>query len=196
MAAALAGCVFSLYTILSGGGDASMDPLSSMHAPPSPPSPPQSLWDIADPIPLLDGGVLHLREWRGTPALIVNTASNCGFTQSNYAGLSALHAAYGPRLHVLGFPCAQFGGQEFDDARDTRAAASRAGVTFPLAARVEVKGERKHPVFKFLDQANSVKWNFEKWLIGRDGTVIARFGSDFDEAAIKAAIERELASAP
>lgn len=165
-------------------------------APPPPPRPPASLWDVADPIPLLDGGTLALADWRGFPVLIVNTASLCGYTAANYAGLSRLATDYRARgLRVLGFPCAQFGGQEHADPRDTRAAADRAGVSFPLAARVDVAGPAAHPVFRFVAGGDdAVAWNFEKFLVGKDGRVVARWRSEYDDGAIRAAVERELGS--
>ena len=127
VAAALAGCIFTVANMIMGGNDT---PSSASPPPPPPAVLPPTLWEVADPIPLLPapGGdastSLYLGEWRGSPVLIANTASLCGYTSANYKGLSQMHTTYAPRgLHVLGFPCAQFGGQEHADARVTRAAA-------------------------------------------------------------------------
>ena len=130
--------------------------------------------------------------------LVFNSASLCGYTAPNFAGLERLHTAHAPRLHVVGFPCAQFGNQEHADPAATAADAAAAGVTFPLASRVDVNGDDAHPVFRFL-KAHSpgglqgdVRWNFEKWLIAGDGRVVARWGSAFDGAAIEREVVKVL----
>src|SRR5689334_13927960 len=99
----------------------------------------------------LAGGTQPLAAYRGHPLLIVNTASQCGFT-AQYAGLQALHAAYGARgLAVLGFPCNQFGGQEPGDADEIADfCATNYGVAFPMFAKIEVNGAWSHPLFEYL----------------------------------------------
>ena len=111
-----------------GGGDTAP---SASPPPPPPPPPdviPSTLWEVADPIPLLPAAgtgdastSVYLGEWRGSPVLIANTASLCGYTSANYKGLSELHATYAPRgLHVLGFPCSQWGAGACRRTRDAR----------------------------------------------------------------------------
>jgi glutathione peroxidase len=157
---------------------------------------PASFFDLP-PVPLLGAGAgagaaahIDFGAWRGDPVLVFNSASLCGYTAANFAGLEALHRKHAPRLHVVGFPCAQFGNQEHADPAATAADAAAAGVTFPLAARVDVNGRDAHPVFSFLKahspgDGGDVGWNFEKWLIAGDGRVVARWGSAFDGAAIE-----------
>ena len=131
----------------------------------------------------LSGEEVPLRRFEGKVLLIVNTASKCGFTPQ-YAGLTKLHKAYGPRgFEVLGFPCNQFGGQESGGAEEIGSFCSLTyDVTFPMFAKVEVNGAGAHPLFKFLKHAKpgtlgfeAVKWNFTKFLIGRDGGVVERY---------------------
>ena len=131
----------------------------------------------------LDGGQQSLAEYRGEVVLIVNTASQCGFTPQ-YAGLESLYENLHPRgLTVLGFPCNQFGGQEPEGEAAIGAFCEKNyGVSFPMFAKVEVNGENAHPLFKYLKDAKpgllgteKIKWNFTKFLIGRDGEPVARY---------------------
>jgi glutathione peroxidase len=131
----------------------------------------------------LSGEEVPLRRFEGKVLLIVNTASKCGFTPQ-YAGLEKLHQAYRARgFEVLGFPCNQFGGQEPGSAEEIASFCSLTyDVTFPMFAKVEVNGGNAHPLFKFLKHAKpgtlgfeAVKWNFTKFLIGRDGGVVERY---------------------
>ncbi len=131
----------------------------------------------------IDGRETTLAEWGGQVLLIVNTASKCGFTPQ-YAGLEALHAKYKDRgFAVLGFPCNQFGAQEpGDEAEIATFCSTKFDVDFPMFAKVDVNGEAAHPLWKDLKKAapgllgsEAVKWNFTKFLIGRDGQVIERF---------------------
>ncbi|WP_018861455.1 MULTISPECIES: glutathione peroxidase [unclassified Thioalkalivibrio] len=129
-----------------------------------------------------DGSEQLLGAFRGDVLLIVNVASECGFTPQ-YEGLQALHEQFADRgFRVIGFPCNQFGGQEPGDAETIRACGARFGVTFPVLAKIEVNGEGAHPLYKHLKQqvpgalgTQGIKWNFTKFLIGRDGSVIDRF---------------------
>lgn len=134
---------------------------------------------------LLDGTPQPLDAYRGKVVLIVNVASKCGFTPQ-YEGLEALYRAHKDRgFVVLGFPCNQFGHQEPGGADEIRAFCStRYDVTFPLFARIEVNGDDAHPLYKYLKHAapgmlgsESIKWNFTKFLVGRDGNVVRRYAS-------------------
>lgn len=117
----------------------------------------------------------------GKVVLAVNVASECGLTPQ-YAGLQQLYSEHdGDGLVVIGFPCNQFGAQEPGDAGQIRSfCSSNYGVTFPLSAKIDVNGDGRHPLYAWLtDPANGfpgdIEWNFEKFLIGRDGKIIARY---------------------
>lgn len=131
----------------------------------------------------IDGRETTLAEWAGQVLLIVNTASKCGFTPQ-YAGLEALHSKYKDKgFAVLGFPCNQFGAQEpGDEAEIANFCATKFDVDFPMFAKVDVNGPGAHPLWKDLKKAapgllgsEGVKWNFTKFLVGRDGKVLERF---------------------
>ena len=147
----------------------------------------------------LAGQEQALSAYAGKVALVVNTASKCGFTPQ-YAGLEELHEKYADQgLVVLGFPCNQFGGQEPGDAEEIGAFCEQNyGVTFPLFEKVDVNGDRAHPLFQWLRQERSglmgsaIKWNFTKFLVGRDGTVRKRYGSTTAPEKIAADIEKAL----
>jgi glutathione peroxidase len=152
---------------------------------------------------LLDGRTVALDEFRGKVLLIVNTASKCGFTPQ-YAGLEALYREYRDRgLVVLGFPCNQFGRQEPGTAGEIASFCERNyGVSFPLFAKIDVNGENAHPLYRFLNRerpagfrfllGNRIRWNFTKFLVGRDGRVVARFGPRARPAGLAARIEELL----
>jgi glutathione peroxidase len=131
----------------------------------------------------IDGDEQPLDAWRGKALLIVNVASKCGFTPQ-YAGLEALYRKYDKEgFAVLGFPCDQFGHQEPGDESEIRNFCSLTyDVSFPLFAKVDVNGEAAHPMWKWLKHEKSgllgidaIKWNFTKFLVGRDGKVIKRY---------------------
>ena len=132
----------------------------------------------------LDGSAATLGEITGgKPALLVNVASKCGLTPQ-YAGLERLQEQYGDEgFTVVGFPCNQFYGQEPGSAEEIAEFCSATyGVTFPMTEKVEVNGEDRHPVYSDLvgtpnekGEAGDVTWNFEKFLVAADGTVVARF---------------------
>lgn len=132
---------------------------------------------------LLDGREQDLAEYTGQVALVVNTASKCGFTPQ-YQGLQTLYDQYRDQgLVVLGFPCDQFAHQEPGTADEIGAFCERNyGVDFPMFAKVEVNGSGAHPLYRWLKSQRSgllggrITWNFTKFLIGRDGTVVDRFG--------------------
>ena len=148
----------------------------------------------------LDGTSCALEQWRGKVLLIVNVASKCGFTPQ-YAGLEQLWNDYGKRgLVVLGFPCDQFGHQEPGDAEEIRSFCSLTyDVSFPMFAKVEVNGSGAHPLWMWLKQQkggllgiSAIKWNFSKFLIGRDGQVIARYAPTDNPESLAGAIEKAL----
>lgn len=146
---------------------------------------------------LLDGDELDLETFRGHPALIVNTASKCGFTPQ-YAGLQRLHDRYGERgLRLLGTPSADFAGQEYEAADEIGAFCQRNyGVSFPLTERMSVRADPA-PLWSDLGrQPNSgpPSWNFTKYLVGADGRLVARWSTktEPDDPRIVAAIEAEL----
>jgi glutathione peroxidase len=131
----------------------------------------------------IDGNEVPLSKYRGHPLLVVNVASKCGFTPQ-YAGLEALYKKYHKLgLEVLGFPCDQFGHQEPGTEADIKKFCSLTyGVSFPMFAKIEVNGDDAHPLYKYLKDARpgilgleAIKWNFTKFLVGRDGVPVKRF---------------------
>jgi glutathione peroxidase len=148
----------------------------------------------------LAGEDVSLETWRGRVLLIVNTASACGFTPQ-YAGLEALYRKYEPRgLTVLGFPCNQFGAQEPGNEVEIGAFCEKNyGVTFPLFAKVDVKGGNAHQLFQYLTQAKpgllgteAIKWNFTKFLIDRNGDPVARYAPQTKPEELEKPIEKLL----
>jgi glutathione peroxidase len=136
-------------------------------------------------LPRLDGRPAHLSDFAGKVVLAVNVASRCGFTPQ-YAGLQTLYDRYSDRgFAVLGFPCNQFFHQEPGSAEQIQEFCSlNYGVTFPLFTKLDVKGANQHPLYAILSEfpddsgkAGNVAWNFEKFLVGRDGLVVRRFRS-------------------
>lgn len=143
------------------------------------------------------GGEQSLAAYAGKVLLVVNTASQCGFTPQ-YAGLEELHRAYAERgLAVLGFPCNQFGAQEPGDAADIATFCStNYDVTFPVFAKVEVNGPGADPLFERLKRAapgllgsRAIKWNFTKFLVARDGETVRRYAPTTAPEALRADIE-------
>jgi glutathione peroxidase len=145
----------------------------------------------------IDGKDQDLGTYEGDVVLVVNTASECGFTPQ-YEGLQRLYETYAGRgFTVLGFPCDQFGHQEpgseeeiADFCRQTY------GVTFPMFAKVEVNGENAHPLYVWLKQqqgGDEIRWNFAKFLVARDGTPVARYDTKVEPAELSADIEEQLA---
>jgi glutathione peroxidase len=155
------------------------------------------------PIARLDGTPATFGEIAGDgPTLVVNVASKCGFTPQ-YAALEALHEKYADRgLSVVGVPCNQFGGQEPGTAEEIAQFCSATyGVTFPLTEKVEVNGEGRHPVYAALvgtadenGRSGDVDWNFEKFLLDADGTVVGRWSTrvEPDDPRIVEAVEQVL----
>ncbi|MDH6218237.1 glutathione peroxidase [Streptomyces pseudovenezuelae] len=153
-------------------------------------------------IDALKGGSADLSQYAGQAVLIVNVASKCGLTPQ-YTGLEKLQEQYADQgFTVLGVPCNQFMGQEPGSAEEIAEFCSATyGVTFPLTEKVEVNGEGRHPLYQrltgFADaegHTGDIRWNFEKFLIGRDGEVVARFSpkTEPDSAEVVAAVEAQL----
>lgn len=149
----------------------------------------------------IDGSDVDLAGYAGQVVLVVNTASQCGFTPQ-YQGLQALHDRYGEQgFAVLGFPCDQFGNQEpGEDAEIAGFCERNFGVTFPLFSKVDVNGDDAHPVFEWLRAekggllGSRIKWNFTKYLVGKDGQVIDRYAPTTKPEKISADIEKALAA--
>ena len=148
----------------------------------------------------IDGQTVSLSNYRGKVLLIVNVASKCGFTPQ-YTGLEKLWQDYrGRGLVVLGFPCDQFGSQEPGDEEEIKNFCSiNFDVTFPMFAKIDVNGEQAHPLWKWLKQEKSgllgigaIKWNFTKFLVGRDGKVLKRFAPTDKPESLAADIESAL----
>jgi glutathione peroxidase len=151
----------------------------------------------------IDGQELALSSLKGRVVLVVNTASACGFTPQ-FAGLQQLHERYGERgLSVIGFPCNQFGGQDPGaDEQILGFCQKNYGVSFAMMSKVEVNGPAAHPLFQWLTRSapgilgtQAIKWNFTKFLIGKDGQVIKRYGSMDKPESLQADIEAALTSA-
>ena len=150
----------------------------------------------------LSGESTSLTEHQGKALLLVNVASKCGLTPQ-YEGLERIHERYAPRgFSVLGFPCNQFGAQEpgTPDEIDEFCSANY-GVTFPMFEKIEVNGPGRHPLYAELTavpdeagEAGDIQWNFEKFLVGPDGSVIARFRPliEPEDPAVVSAIEANL----
>ena len=146
-----------------------------------------------------NGEDYKLEEYKGKVMLIVNTASECGFTPQ-FEGLQALYEKYKDQgFVILGFPCNQFGGQEpGSGAEANQNCKINYGVTFPIHEKVAVKGENQHPLFRYLTDAakgmlsEKIKWNFTKFLVDRDGNVVSRFSPQKKPAQIEKDIEKLL----
>ena len=148
----------------------------------------------------INGSDTELSQYAGKVVLVVNTASKCGFTPQ-YKGLEQLYKEFGgDGLVVLGFPCDQFGHQEpGDEAAIEQFCEINFGVTFPLFAKVDVNGDKAHPLFAWLRKTksgllgNKIKWNFTKFLIDRDGNPVKRYASTTKPAKLEADIKAQLA---
>ena len=149
----------------------------------------------------LNGGDIKLADHAGKPILVVNTASQCGYTRQ-YAGLQDLWKRYQDRgLMILGVPSNDFGGQEPGGVAEIEHTAHRGyGVGFPLAAKAEVRGAAQHPFYKWAAAERPLelpRWNFQKYLIGRDGRIAGSFATSVEptDPRVIAAIEKELSRA-
>ena len=145
----------------------------------------------------LDGKPARLADYKGQVLLIVNTASNCGFTPQ-YEGLEALYRKHKDQgFAVLGFPCNQFGAQEPGDAAEIANFCSLTyDVSFPMFSKIEVNGPGTHPLYAYLKKeqkgllgSEGIKWNFTKFLVGRDGAVVERFAPTTTPQALESAVE-------
>lgn len=151
---------------------------------------------------LINGNEKQFSDYKGKVLLIVNTASKCGFTPQ-FAGLEKLHQQYKSQgLEVLGFPCNQFGGQDPGGAAEISGFCQKNyGVSFTMFSKVDVKGRDAHPIFRFLTReakgvlgTQNIKWNFTKFLVGRDGQVIERYAPTTKPETLHDDIERALVS--
>ncbi len=150
----------------------------------------------------INGEDISLAEFKGQVMLIVNTASQCGFTPQ-FGGLEELHKTYsGKGLAVLGFPCNQFGSQDpGNDDEISEFCQVNYGVSFPMMSKIEVNGPAAHPLYKWLSSeapgllgSKAIKWNFTKFLIGKDGQVIRRYAPLDKPADLAKDIEAALAA--
>jgi glutathione peroxidase len=149
---------------------------------------------------MIDGGERALADYRGKVLLVVNVASECGFTPQ-YEGLEALHERFEDRgFAVLSFPCNQFGAQKpGGEAQIKSFCETRYGVTFPLFAKIDVNGPHAHPLYDFLKSSEpgllgteAIKWNFTKFLVGKDGKTLKRYAPQTRPEAIAGDIEAAL----
>ena len=150
----------------------------------------------------ISGEPVRLGQFKGQAMLIVNTASACGFTPQ-FAGLERLHQTYGARgLVVLGFPCNQFGAQDAgSNASIAEFCQLNYGVSFPMMAKIEVNGANAHPLYQWLCAqapgllgSKSIKWNFTKFLVGKNGRVLKRYAPTDTPASLAKDIEAALAA--
>ncbi|MDM7942049.1 MAG: glutathione peroxidase [Hydrogenophaga sp.] len=149
----------------------------------------------------IDGRPVSLAQFKGKPLLIVNTASACGFTPQ-FGGLEKLHQTYAGRgLVVLGFPCNQFGSQDPGSNEEIASFCQlNYGVSFPMMEKIDVNGAQAHPLYQWLTAeapgllgSKAVKWNFTKFLVGKDGRVIKRYAPQDAPEKLAADIEAALA---
>ncbi len=150
----------------------------------------------------IDGKKVKLSKFKGKALLIVNTASACGFTPQ-FAGLEALHQQYGSQgLVVLGFPCNQFGAQDPGSNEEIAGFCQiNYGVSFPMMAKIDVNGAEATPLYRWLTEqapgllgSKAIKWNFTKFLVGKDGQVIRRYAPQDAPASLAKDIESALAA--
>ena len=148
----------------------------------------------------IDGAVVSLDQYRGSVLLIVNVASKCVFT-SQYTALQSLYERFRDRgLILLGFPCNQFGAQESKSEAEIKEFCSLTyNVTFPMFSKIDVNGPETHPLYAILKAkkrgflgSESIKWNFTKFLVGRDGEILSRFSPTTSPSQISVAIEKAL----
>ena len=148
----------------------------------------------------IHGKPVKLDRYRDKVMLVVNTASNCGFTPQ-YKGLEALYEKFhGKGLEVLGFPCNQFGGQEPGSEKEiAQFCELNFGVTFPLFAKIDVNGDSANPLYQYLKKAKpgllgseAIKWNFTKFLVDRKGSVVERYAPNAEPESLRGDIEKLL----
>ena len=148
----------------------------------------------------IDGSVTTLSQYKGSVLLIVNVASKCGFT-NQYAGLEELYQKYKEQdLVILGFPCNQFAGQEPGSEEDIlNFCRLNYGVTFPMFAKIDVNGSKAHPLYKYLRKqcpgilgSEAIKWNFTKFLVNQQGSVLKRYASSKKMSEMEAEVVKLL----
>lgn len=195
---AVIACIATVICVQHGfAGDVVRDPHK-----PSPATQPAGV--LAFPAKDIDGNDADLSQYRGKVVLLVNVASKCGYTKQ-YAGLEELYEKYKDRgLVVIGFPANNFGGQEPGSNDEIKTfCTSKFNVTFPMMAKISVKGDDINPLYKYLteqptagDFGGEIGWNFTKFLVDRSGNVYARFGSKTtpEDPAVTAAVEKGLAA--
>jgi glutathione peroxidase len=153
----------------------------------------------------IDGQEVDLARYKGDVLLIVNVASKCGLTEKSYAGLEAVYKKYKDQgLKILAFPANNFGGQEPGSNSEIKEFCAGKNVTFDLFDKISVKGEDQAPLYAYLTRhpdkaiAGDVPWNFQKYLVGRDGAVLAKFGPKTapEDKEVIDAIEKALAAKP
>ncbi len=151
----------------------------------------------------IQGKTINLNQFKGQAMLIVNTASACGFTPQ-FGGLEELHKSYGPKgLVVLGFPCNQFGSQDKgSNGEIAEFCQLNYGVSFPMMEKIDVNGSGAHPLYQWLSAeapgllgSKAIKWNFTKFLVGKDGAVLKRYAPTDTPASMAQDIEKALAAA-
>lgn len=161
----------------------------------------QTVYDFS--LTTLTGQALNLNDFRGQVLLLVNTASQCGFTPQ-FEGLEALYQRYRDQnFSVIGFPCNQFGHQDPGSHEEIGAFCQKNyGVSFPMSEKIEVNGSAAHPLWQFLKNrqkgvlgSEAIKWNFTKFLVNRQGEVVARYAPTTKPADIAADIEKLLVQA-
>ena len=158
---------------------------------------PASIYDFK--VEALDGGIVDFAKYKGKKILIVNTASKCGYTPQ-YAALEKVYEKYKGKLVIVGFPANNFGAQEPGSNKEIASFCTKNyGVSFPMAAKISVKGEDVAPIYRWLTEnkynkfkSTTVKWNFQKYLINEKGQLIAEFDSNItpDSPEVTAAIEK------
>ena len=150
----------------------------------------------------ISGKTVPLKQFEGKALLIVNTASKCGFTPQ-FAGLEELHKQYGSKgLVVLGFPCNQFGSQDPGSSGEIAEFCSlNYGVSFPMMDKIDVNGPKAHPLYTWMEAeapgllgSKSIKWNFTKFLVGKDGKVLKRYAPQDAPKSLVGDIEAALAA--
>ncbi|XP_063547333.1 juvenile hormone epoxide hydrolase-like [Cydia strobilella] len=151
------------------------------HARNNPEQKPKTIYDFT--VKDINGKTLKLDKYKGYVLIIVNVASQCGYTDNHYKELNELYDKYAERgLRILAFPCNQFGGQEPGSLKDIQTFAKNKGAKFDLFEKVEVNGENSHPLWNFLKEVqsgtltNAIKWNFSKFIVDRNGVPVERFG--------------------
>jgi len=148
----------------------------------------------------IDGNDVSLEKYRGKVSLIVNVASQWGFTAKNYQQLQEMYVKYAGKLAILGFPCNQFGSQEPGCDIDIKEFAKKKGITFDMFAKIDVNGDTAHPLYKFLKNqqggwfGDGIKWNFTKFLVDAAGKPVNRYAPTVAPVDIEKDIDKLIPS--